>query len=79
MCKRNLIFAILFIFGISLLNAVVLIEASNQEHQLTVDAFEQQPIPVYRGVIKEKNCNTDNGECDIPSATSCRFVNGDCR
>ena len=63
MSKRTVIFALLFIAGISLLNVAVLIEASNQEDSLLVDPFEQQPVPV--SIHYNKRCNLESNRCEI--------------
>ena len=63
MSKRTVIFALLFIAGISLLNVAVLIEASNQEDALFVDPFEQQPVPA--SIHYNKRCNKQSNSCSI--------------
>lgn len=83
MSKRKVVFAILFILGVSLLNVAVLIDASNQVDQLVVDAFEQQPITADDDVayyVANKKCNIKNGECDIESVRNCPIykASGNC-
>ena len=79
MSNRKVVFAVLFILGISLLNVAVLIDASNQGSQLTIDAFNQQPIPMYKGNIRDRDCNSDNSRCDIVNhGNICTEVNGKC-
>ena len=63
MSKRTVIFATLFIVGISLLNVAVLIEASNQEDALIVDPFEQQPVPA--AIERNHLCNFEAKRCWI--------------
>ena len=82
MYKRKVVFAILFILGVSLLNVAVLIDASNQVDQLAVDAFEQQPITASEiaSVVANKKCNIKNGECDIDDTRNCAIykATGNC-
>ena len=69
MSKKKVVFTLLFIASISLLNIVVLIEASNQGDPLLVDPFEQQPVPAV--VIKyNKYCNQAILQCDIYNDSS---------
>lgn len=65
MSKSKIVFAILFILGISLLNVAVLIEASNHENQLSIGAFEQQPLPAARITYPDKACNNSSKKCTI--------------
>lgn len=76
MFTKKMVFAILFILGVSLLNVAVLIEASNHENQITVDAFEQQPLPVVKTVFTKKTCNS--GRCNKPDTGNCTETNGYC-
>ena len=79
MSKRKLALAILFILGVSLLNAAVLISASNHESQLSIEAFDQQPVPVTRYTFFYRKCNSDTSRCDILDRNStCYEVNGNC-
>ena len=75
MSTSKVIFAILFILGISLLNVAVLIEASNQETQLSVDAFEQRPLPAARITYPDKACNNSSKKCNIDSTGNCTEEN----
>ena len=80
MLKRKVLLATLFILGISLLNVAVLIEASNQESQLSVDTSEQQPIPTPSSTHTKKKCNGSTGRCSIVDANyTCREYNNRCR
>ena len=63
MSKRTVIFAILFIVGMSVVNLAVLIEASNQEDALIVDPFEQQPVPA--AIRQNHLCNFEAKRCWI--------------
>ncbi|MCY3740948.1 MAG: hypothetical protein OXH00_08000 [Candidatus Poribacteria bacterium] len=66
MSKRKIVFALLLFASISLLNIVVLIEASYQENQLVVDPLEQQPLQYLSTVIVyNKVCNSSSMQCDI--------------
>lgn len=77
MSKRKLYLAILLVLGVSLLNVAVLINASNQESQLSIDASDQRPVPVYRGTVYKRDCNA--GKCDIVNENAdCKVVNGKC-
>lgn len=71
MSKTKVVFAILFILGVSLLNVAVLIEASNHENQLAVDSFEQQPMPMSKSYHSDKDCNSSSKVCDIPNGSGC--------
>ena len=78
MSKRNIAFVVLFIFGISLLNAFVLVEASNQKNQLSVGAFDQQAIRAERNTYPKRRRN-ENGRCNIVDRNStCVEINGYC-
>lgn len=57
MSNRKVVFAILFFLGISLLNVAVLLNASNQENQLVVDAFDQQPLADGDQTYYNVKCN----------------------
>lgn len=67
MSKRTVIFALLFIVGISLLNVVVLIEASYQGDQLVVDPFEKNVLPAATNfdLVTDYLCNYRSNRCDI--------------
>lgn len=66
MSKRTVIFAILFIVGISLLNVGVLIEASYEANQFDVDAFKLPPlVSVNISLQPNKLCNNVSNACDI--------------
>ena len=78
MFKRKVVFAILFMLSVSWINVAVLIEASNQENQLLVDAFEQQPIPTGSDTYAKRRCNQSK-RCNIVDKNStCVEVNGYC-
>ena len=65
MLTRKMVLGILFILGISLLNAAVLIEASNQESQLFVDPADPQPMLATSGTYTFRRCNSTVGKCNI--------------
>ena len=79
MSKRKLYLAILFILGVSLLNVAVLINASNQESQLSIDVSDQRPVPVTRKKFVGNACGTYNKRCTINAPESvCYEVDGKC-
>lgn len=78
MSKRKVGFAILFILGVSLLNVAVLIDASNQENQLAVDAFEQQPLPMESNYYAKRGCDSSKRCSIIDRHSSCTEYNGYC-
>ena len=63
--KRKIVFALLLIASVLLLNVAVLIEASNQENQFTVDPFEQQLFPTGGKIIANVMCNYASSRGEI--------------
>lgn len=80
MSKRKVIFAILTVLGITLLNAVVLIQASNQGDQLLVDSLDQQAVPAAQQKIEPNRlCNFVSNRCDIEqTGNNCLQLPRDC-
>ena len=78
MSKRKVIFALLFIASISLLNVAVLIEASNQEDQLVIDAFNQQPIIAGTVNYPKRNCDAVKRCSIVDRHDDCYEINGYC-
>ncbi len=78
MLKRKVVFAILFILCASLLNGAVLMGTLNQDNQLAVDSFEQQPIPAGTSYHSDKDCNSSSSVCDIEDGSGCTQDNTGC-
>ena len=81
MSKRKIVFALLLIASTSLLNIVVLIEASNQENQLTVDPLKQQSLQSRSEYELHYNklCNYASWRCDIDQdGNNCYQYRYDC-
>ncbi len=79
MLKKRLFLIFFFVLGVSLVNTVVLIEASNQHNELSVDAANQVMLEAtYNNTVTGTMCKRElvRSHCNITDANwNCVWTN----